>query len=218
MENISLEDRELLKTSVKKNFDEQDAYVASASEKAESKMDMYVRHADNLYWKLMEHAKRQFIAWALAGLSMFLFASNYQLGWNRTESLPYHLFLVHKGERAEKGELVAFAWDGGGKYAWMSPFKPGATMVKYILGKPGDYVLSDVDGEYSVNGVPHARVKPFSKTGKPLTPLLSPGTQIKIGENKYYVGTPHKDGLDSRYDMVGLLDGSRFIGKVYVVF
>jgi conjugal transfer pilin signal peptidase TrbI len=149
---------------------------------------------------------------------MFLFSSNYQLGWNRTDSLPYSLFLIHKGEAVKKGDIVAFAWDGGGKYAWMSPFKTGSTMVKYVLGVPGDHIRADADGEYLINDVPHAHTKKFTKTGKPLTPLLQPGSTMKIGENRFYVGTPHKDGFDSRYEMVGLLESSRFFGNVYVVF
>lgn len=176
-------------------------------------------NANNLYWIMYAHVARQYIAWALAGLSMFLFASNYSIGWNASDSMPHKLFIVHKGEKVKVGDIVAFPWDGGGKYAWMSPFKPGSTMAKYVMAGPGDTIYMDTDRTYYVNGHRHARAKEFTKTGKPLTPLLAePHKPMVIGEHKYYVGTHHFDSMDSRYDMVGLIDSSKFTGKVYVIF
>ena len=181
-------------------------------------IEKYKDNANVLLLKLLAHAQRQYMAWLFAGVSLFLFHQNYQLGYNRTESLPYKLFVIHKGEQVKVGDKVAFGWDGGGKYAWMSPFKPGSTMVKYVMGKPGDVIRTDQDGEVSLNGMPHAKTKDFTKTGKPLKKLVEPGDSKLIGEHQYYVGTPHPDGFDSRYEMVGLIDAGRFIGKVYAIF
>lgn len=168
--------------------------------------------------KLLNHCRRQYMAWLFAGISIFLFQQNYQLGFNRTESLPYTMFVIHKNEPAKVGDLVAFGWDGGGKHAWMSPFAPGATMVKYVLGGPGDVVTSDTDGLLMVGGRWHAKAKPTTKTGKPLTKIVASGESLTIGENLYYVGTGHVDGFDSRYEMVGLINRNRFLGKVHVIF
>lgn len=178
----------------------------------------YADNANVLSLKLLAHAQRQYMAWLFAGLSILLFLQNYQLGYNQTESLPYKLFVVHKGERVKVGDIVAFGWDGGGKYAWMSPFKPGSTMVKYVMGKPGDVIRTDIDGEVTLNGHPHAKAKEFTKAGKPLKKLVEPGEYKEIGDHQYYVGTPHPDGFDSRYEMVGLIDEGRFLGKVYAIF
>jgi conjugal transfer pilin signal peptidase TrbI len=203
---------------LRKNWEESDKYVVTTETKQKITVDQLRKNATVIFWKLFEHAQRQYMAWLFVGISVALFSANYQIGWNVTESLPYHMFVVHKGESVKKGDIVAFAWDGGGKYAWMSPFKPGSTMVKYVLGVQGDYVWADGDEHYFVNGISHSQAKKFTKGGKPLTPLLQPNTGLKIDTNKYYVGTPHRDSMDSRYDMVGLIDGRKFIGKVYVIF
>lgn len=176
------------------------------------------KNADWLFWKLFEHARRQYLAWIFAGIALALFSSNYRIGWNVSESLPYHCFILHKGEKVGKGDIVAFPWDGGGKYAWMSPFKTGSIMIKYVLGQPGDTVVMDADRMLYINGSPHAKAKPFTKAGKPLEPLLQVNKPMVIGDHKYYVGTGHFDSMDSRYDMVGLIDSDKFIGKIYVIF
>ena len=181
-------------------------------------LSMLKENTNVIFLKIYGHMLRQYMAWIFAGIAVALFGSNYSIGYNRTESLPYHFFILHKGEKPVKGDIVAFMWDGGGKYAWMSPFKSGSMMVKYVLGGPGDTVHMDDERRMYVNGVPHAVAKKFTKLGKPLTPLLEDSKPMVIGDHKYYVGTPHIDSMDSRYDMVGLIDSDRFLGKIYVVF
>ena len=59
-----------------------------------------------------------------------------------------------------------------------------------------------------INGAEVSRLKPVSSRGEP----LEPGPTGRIPEHCYYVGTEHKDGLDSRYADIGFVCSARIIG------
>lgn len=59
-----------------------------------------------------------------------------------------------------------------------------------------------------INGAEVSRLKLVSSRGEP----LKPGPTGRIPEHCYYVGTEHKDGLDSRYADIGFVCSARIIG------
>ena len=151
-------------------------------------------------------ARWSFLTLLVTGAAMG-FHAHYAIGLNVTASLPYRLFLIHKGEWPDRSHYVAFHWHGGGPYA------PGAIFVKQIAGIPGD-VVSRVDRDFFVNGMPVGQAKPVSRQGLPLEP--GPTGTLPAGE--YYVRAPHPDSLDSRYLLGGWVAQSQIIGRAHVLF
>jgi conjugal transfer pilin signal peptidase TrbI len=173
----------------------------------------------SLGWKLWDHAQRQWIAWIFVALSVILFAKNYTIGYNLSPSLPYTLFLVHKGEAFEKRDLAAFRWHGGiGKYHGKTPYREGMTFVKRVAGWPGDQLSINENREIVLNNF-HVlgKAKELSLKREPLEVLQLPKDGV-IPPGYYYMAAPHPDSLDSRYEMTGLIPHSAFIGKAYVIF
>ncbi len=150
---------------------------------------------------------RRFWVLSISGLLFWMAVSHFWvLGMNRSESLPYHLVAIHKGEMPERGELVAF-------YPGATSFYPaGVWFVKYLSGTPGDRVTRRGNVVY-VNDREVARLKPAAKNGMP----LFPGPTGVIPEGHYFVSTPHPDGFDSRYAEIGFVPQEKIIGKAYVL-
>lgn len=142
-----------------------------------------------------------FIALFSWGLSPFL-----KLGFNLTNSIDGHVFLIVKGVEPKKGELAAF-WPPE------NDFYNNIWFVKYIKGVPGDSVVREgklfyIAGEYI------GAAKEHSRNGA----LLKPGKSGVIPSHSYFVWTPHEDSFDSRYEQIGLVPESRFIGRAYRIF
>ena len=155
-----------------------------------------------------EHVVRHLplIALPLVGAALW-FQVHYTIGLNVTPSLPYRLFVIHKGERPARGDFVAFRWPGGGPYA------AGATFVKEIAGLPGD-VVTRRERSFFVNGVPVGEAKTQSLAGE----TLEPGPTGIVPADAYYVRAPHPDSLDSRYALLGWVAQSTVIGRAYALF
>jgi conjugal transfer pilin signal peptidase TrbI len=153
------------------------------------------------------HLKR----WALVYLGFVAIAlwfhAHYAFGLNASPSLPYRLFLIHKGEMPGRGDFVAFRWAGGG------PYPAGVTFIKVLAGVPGDEVTRDAQG-FHVNGTPVGVPKPVSRQGQ----VLEPGPTGRIPEGRYYVQAGHPDSLDSRYALTGWIHRSQIIGRAHALF
>lgn len=139
----------------------------------------------------------------------------FTVGINLDHSLPGHVFLIHKGEMPERGQFVAFRFQGFEPY-----FPAGATFVKILVGMPGD-VVSAVDEaciEYRVYSPSFGTVigcaKPRTRDGKVL--LLGPVGEIP--GKMYAVRGTHPDSLDSRYAAVGWIRQGQIIGRAYSLF
>lgn len=126
---------------------------------------------------------------------------------NATESLPQAMFIIVKGAAVHKGDYVAFRWHGGG------PYKAGETFVKILAGVPGDLV-ENRNRRFYVNGVDMGLAKTVSRAGVP----LEPGPTGILPANNFYVMTPHRDSLDSRYALSGWLRSDEIIGRAYALF
>ena len=154
------------------------------------------------------HVVRSWYWWLTPFLVLMALGHFFTLSINFTQSLPNHVFVVLKYDRAiSRGDYVAFLHPGGG------PYPPGAPFVKIAAGVPGDTVQS-LDRMYYVNGRPVGQAKQYSKTGMP----LRPGPTGVLPDGFFYVYTPNPDSFDSRYDGTGWIHERRFVGRAIPLF
>jgi len=139
---------------------------------------------------------------ALAVVGAGQWTSRYNFAVNETNSLPNWAYVTDLANRApRRGDLVNFVAPDNRYYP------RGARFVKHAWGVPGD-VVTRVDRTYFVNGRNVGVAKPFSQTGA----ATAPGPVGIIPPHHYYVGTPSKDSLDSRYRDIGWIDAGRIVG------
>lgn len=161
---------------------------------------------------LIRKRVRQWSAVALLGAAWASFnaisdwQANNAFMINASESLPNWAFFVHLHAAPAKGDYIFFVPPENALVR--RHFGPASgPFGKRVIGMPGSLV--EHRGAYVyVDGVRVAHMKPFSRTGEPLTP----GPVGRVPERCYYVGTPHPDGFDSRYGEIGFACGSAIIG------
>lgn len=135
------------------------------------------------------------------------FSKNHALLINRSPSLPHWAVWLDKYAPLQKGDIMVFT----------PPPSPlltdhfGSTPLlfgKYVLGVAGDDVTHE--GQMVlIEGKPVAARKSHSKQGA----VLAAGPEGKIPASCYYVGSPHKDGLDSRYAAIGFVCRHQILGR-----
>ena len=162
---------------------------------------------DSFRVRLANHLRNWGIAYLLLIVAAVIFQAHYGFGLNASPSLPYRLFLIHKGEMPQRGEYIAFRWHGGG------PYPVGVTFVKIVAGISGDTVTR-ADRDFFVNGTHVGQAKTVSRQGVPLE--LGPTGILPAG--RYYVRASHPDSLDSRYRLTGWVSEDQIIGRAYALF
>ncbi len=159
----------------------------------------------------VNYAKRWLVIGALAATlaassSLASWRQSHALLINTTQSLPNWAFWIDKHRVPQRGDFVVFS----------APQTPLITahfgsssppFAKRVYGMPGD-VVSRQGNVVRINGAEVARLKPASSRGE----ALKPGPTGRIPEHCYYLGTVHKDGLDSRYADIGFVCSGRIIG------
>lgn len=173
--------------------------LSELRQRASSFLDLF-RHHLSTHW----------IAYFLVVLSFQLFSTNYLFGFNATVSLPQSVFLIHKGQPIAKGDYVAFTVPPAAARHFKNP---KATLTKVVIGTEGDK-LTVVDRVVHVNGIPVGFAKTHSLKREPLFPI----EPVVIPFGYVYVMGLHKDSLDSRYDMVGLVPYTSIVGKALPIF
>ncbi len=156
--------------------------------------------------------KRLYPAIALALALYFLWSGI--AGWsarhaffvNVTQSLPNWAFIIDKVRVPHRGDYVFFDPPHDPLILRHFGAKP-SLFGKEVYGMPGDTVTREGRVFY-VNGKRVALAKPTSKQGEP----LALGPVGVIPRNCFFVGTPHRDGLDSRYAAVGWPCLGRIVG------
>ncbi len=125
---------------------------------------------------------------------------------NASESLPNWAFVIHRNRAPERGDYVFF--DPPANALVRRHFGDAPRMFgKIVYGMPGD-VVAHVGDDVTVNGKWVGRMKPRTRFGETLTP----GTTGLVPQGCYYVGTPHKDGFDSRYREIGFVCTRQIVG------
>ena len=136
----------------------------------------------------------------------WVFSIQYSIRINLSDSLPYKLFILDKGNKeVRKGKLIAFVAPGNGVYE--------GDFCKYVIGIPGDKVWYEGNDVY-VGGKYIGKVKERSKKGN----KLERGPEGIIPEGHYFVFSKKENSFDSRYKNIGYVKDSNIIGTVYPVF
>ncbi len=154
---------------------------------------------------------QKYAVWFLIPLVIIVAAAQYvSFAMNLSESLPGHVFMILKRQAYEdykRGDLVAYRWQG-------DYYVKGTQMIKIIGGVPGDTV-SRVGKEFFINGNSVGVAKDRTLLNLPIEANTFSGI---IPKPYFWVMTPHKDSLDSRYQTTGLIGYGQFIGKAIKVF
>lgn len=131
---------------------------------------------------------------------------NHALLINTTDSLPNWAFVIHRNKVPVRGEYVFF--DPPPSELVRRHFGAKRQMFgKIVYGLPGD-VVEHWHRAVTVNGRLVGYTKPTTRSGERLA--IGPSGVIPAG--CYYVGTPHKDGFDSRYAAIGFACRRQIVG------
>lgn len=131
----------------------------------------------------------------------------YRFAFNETDSLPNWAFLADQKARSPKrGDLVVFLPPRNRFYP------DGMAFGKIVGGVPGDLV--EIRGRaFYVAGKYVGVAKSHSQDGAPAE--IGPSGRIPPGH--YFLYTPHKDSLDSRYRLIGWVPQKRILGVAKAV-
>ena len=99
----------------------------------------------------------------------------------------------------------------GDRVVFDPPDAVGAAVpyLKTVRGVAGMTVSVDADGTVRLDGVPAGTAKTHALDGRPLT-AIAPRA---IPPGRYYLHGDHPDSHDSRYAEIGLVPGSRILGR-----
>lgn len=161
--------------------------------------------------KLLHHFATFLPLYMIVAALFWLFGQSYKLAINVTESLPGHVYLIIKGEPpTQRDEPVAFRWHDPER---KTQYPDGVTFLKLAGGLPGDVVVNNA-GQIEVN---HWKLTPkkFSSYGKQLESTRFSGI---IPPDSYFVVGEHPGSLDSRYQLVRLVEHQDIIGRAYELF
>lgn len=160
---------------------------------------------------LLKHFKSHAITWALLVCVYSVIQMNYRFAINQTPSLPYSLFLICLDKNIEKGGLIAFRWHNG------APYPDGYTFIKRLVAGPGDTVIKKGRDFKIGNRILIGKARGLSQKE------LYPNDELRDGVNtiqlnKYFVAGEHEYSLDSRYNLLGLVNKKDVIGRAYPIF
>lgn len=181
------------------------------------------------------HIRRQLPRDLLIVLWLSLLAQAFGLAWVSTDSVDVHGALVIKGAPVRPGELAVFLYQGDTvpEYypappvalpGWLGALmghaddgaragpKKGTGFVKFLWGVPGDRIEVARDEVFLTNRAGRwsmGQVKPRAKCGAALSPI----TPQVIPPGYVYMWAPHRDALDSRYSLMGLVPVSSIAGR-----
>jgi conjugal transfer pilin signal peptidase TrbI len=174
-------------------------------------VDLFIERSKFFGPILLNHFKSHAITWALLAALYGVIHANYRLAINQTPSLPYRLFLISLDEKVETGGLIAFRWHNG------APYPDGYIFTKRLLAGPGD-IVTRKGRDFTVGD----RTLIGKEVGLSLRTLF-PNDELHEGKNtlqlgKYFVAGDHEYSLDSRYNLLGLVDKKDVIGRAYPIF
>lgn len=159
-----------------------------------------------------KHWPRRLLALALVAGSLTAWQSlkswrdHHALFINTSESLPNWAFLVELGRFPARGEFVLF--DPGRDPLVLRHFgSQPRPFAKIAYGLPGDQITR-IGNSVAVNGAPVAHLKPLTRQGE----ALAPGPLGIVPQGCVFAGSPHRDGLDSRYAVIGFVCRDRLLG------
>lgn len=159
-------------------------------------------------------------------LGLFLLLNKTKFMMNMSGSLPHKAFLVLKGIKPARGDCLTFTLSatqkevlpkGHSRASQVSQTQVSKTPVyltKRVVGVAGDYVRREGDQMW-VGETLVGRLLKETVDGFPLTPLAFEG---KIPQGHVFVAASHERSFDSRYEEVGLIPETRFLGKAIPIW
>ena len=183
------------------------SYVLTLRASSSDRMRTAFRMSASFWTLLVEHFRVHWLVYPLVAACCFFFSENYRIGFNQTASLPQSVFLIHKNEPAGRGDYLAFRTPAGSRFAHE------AILTKIVVGEAGD-VVSVSDRIVFINGRAVGFAKTHSLKGEPLDPIAP----TVIGADQVYVMGLHKDSLDSRYSIVGLIPRANIVGRAHPIW
>lgn len=167
----------------------------------------WLERAARLSKMCAQSLRRHWFAWVFSIGGVFIFGQYFTFAVNLSPSLPYSLFIIKKGEPVKRNDFIAFHWHGGEGY------DRNIIFVKIAKGVEGDEVTR-IHRDFYVNGEFVGTAKMKSLKGEDLT-ISETGI---IGRDLYYAMGTHKDSLDSRYAITGLISKKDLVGRAYAIF
>ena len=136
---------------------------------------------------------------------------------NRSPSLPNWAYVVQRGRLPVRG-AVSFFVPPQNALVEAHFGKVPAAFGKIAYGLPGDQVLrhgADVFVLAAGTAAPRkvGTLKLVTAQGE----ALEPGPTGTIPPGCYYMGSPHRDGFDSRYAAIGFVCAGQLIGSARMV-
>lgn len=131
---------------------------------------------------------------------------------NRSPSLPNWAYVVERGVLPARGQ-IGFFMPPRSKLVVAHFGKVPAPFGKIVYGVPGDRIERRGSRVFVVpggTGIPLevGLLKPRTVWGEP----LAPGPVGIVPSGCYYMGSPHKDGFDSRYAAIGFICVRQIVG------
>ena len=151
---------------------------------------------------------------AVQGLDAF--AKGHMLLVNRSPSLPNWAFFIERGAAPERGQ-VAFFVPPENELVRRHFGETPAPFGKLVYGMPGDLVEHRA-GRVLIHLGPGAPVQAQTVDAGALKPRTSKGEPLiagptgRIPPGCYFMGSPHKDGFDSRYAAIGFVCSRQVVG------
>lgn len=174
-------------------------------------LNVFIEQTKTFGLILVNHLKSHSITWVLLISLYGVIHANYRLAINQTPSLPYTLFLICLDKKVENGGFIAFKWHNG------DPYPDGYIFTKRLLASPGN-IVTKKGRDFTVGD----RTLIGKEVGLSLKKLF-PNDELHDGKNtiqlgKYFVAGDHEYSLDSRYNLLGLVDEKDVIGRAYPIF
>lgn len=131
---------------------------------------------------------------------------------NRSPSLPNWAFVVERGATPRRGSVSFFLPPHNALVEAHFGRSPSA-FGKYAYGVPGDLVERAGNRVMIRAGgtgrpIEVGRLKPRTTAGEP----LEAGPTGMVPKGCYYMGSPHRDGFDSRYAAIGFVCARQIVG------
>lgn len=153
---------------------------------------------------------------AVAGVQAIdAFARGHMLLVNRSPSLPNWGYFIERGAKPSVGDVAFFVPPRNQLVTRHFGAEPTA-FGKIVYAAAGD-VIEHRGGQVfihrSLNGAGNsthlvAEMKPVSAAGE----RLAPGPTGPVPDGCYYMGSPHRDGFDSRYAAIGFVCDRQLVG------
>lgn len=135
--------------------------------------------------------------------------------YSPSDSLPYRTFLELKRIKPQLGQYAYFECSSQTRLSQTSLSQTslwyGGRVIKQIVGKAGDRITYDAQGNLWVGEQKIGKAKTQARDGRRLTPIKA-GI---IPQGMVFMKGEHERSFDSRYEEMGLIPETALGGRVF---